>query len=103
MSVSAKTGSAKRSSVALAIVAGIVLLAAPLSAAVIVKPWQLAPTVATQVAPADDAGLNVLNQRDKASTPTAPVQAKEVASTERVVGEWNPTGGGGGGGGSPKN
>jgi hypothetical protein len=92
----------RRRSLTAAVAAGVVLLVAPLSAAVVVNPWQNTPTVATEVAPADDAGLNVLYPRDKASVPTPPVQAPEAANTERAVGEWNPTGGGGGGGGSPK-
>jgi hypothetical protein len=87
---------------ALAFAAGVVLLVAPLSAAVVSNPWPGTPTGATQVAPADDSGLNVLYPRDKASVATPPVQAPEAANTERAVGEWNPTGGGGGGGGSPK-
>lgn len=100
--VSHLTGAApRRASLAVAFAAGVVLLAAPLSAAVVVNPWSGAPSVATEVAPADASGLNVVEPADKAGAPAAPVAMNKMG-TERAVGEWNPTGGGKGGGGSPK-
>lgn len=94
-------GSPRRASLAVAFAAGVVLLAAPLSAAVAVNPWSGAPSAVAEVAPADAFGLNVVEPADKAGTPAAPV-AMSKTGAERAVGEWNPTGGGKGGGGSPR-
>lgn len=93
-------GSPRRASLAVAFAAVVVLLAAPL-AAVAVNPWSGAPSGATEVAPADAFGLNVVEPSDKTAVPAAPVVMNKMG-TERAVGEWNPTGGGKGGGGSPK-
>ncbi|MDY3552156.1 hypothetical protein R5W24_001236 [Gemmata sp. JC717] len=78
----------------------LVLLVAPLGAAVALNPWTGA-SAAPAVAPADAFGLNVTEPADKANAPVAPV-AMSKADAERAVSEWNPTGGGKGGGGSPK-
>jgi hypothetical protein len=85
---------------AVAFAAAVVLLTAALGAAS-VNPWSGTPSAATEVAPADASGVNVLEPVSSYSAPAA-VKAPQSGNTERAVGEWNPTGGGGGGGGSPK-
>jgi hypothetical protein len=90
----------RRASLAAAFAAGVVLLVAPLSAAV-VNPWA-APAVSTQVATVDNAGVNVLEPAEKGAAPAVAVKIPGAQNAERAVGEWNPTGGGGSGGGSPK-
>lgn len=89
----------RRASLAAAFAVAVVLLAAPLGAAVAVNPWQGTPS-ATDVAPSDAPGLNVLERAEVAAT--APLT--KGGAVEREVGEWIPTGDGKGGGtkGSPK-
>ncbi|MBY0457859.1 MAG: hypothetical protein K2V38_11010 [Gemmataceae bacterium] len=79
-----------------AVAAVIVLVVAPLGAALVVNPWSAAPA-APAVAPADAPGGNVLEQNDKS---TATVPAVKAGEVNKVAGEWNPTGGGLGGSGS---
>jgi hypothetical protein len=56
----------------------------------------------TNVSAADDAGVNLLEPADSASSADAQAKVSTDRGVEKVVGEWIPTGGGKGGGGSPK-
>ena len=80
-----------------------VLLLVAASAAAIVKPLPGVLPAAAEVAPVDDAGVNLLEQAVAVQEREPGRATANVDNPERAVSEWTPTGGGSGGGGSPKN
>jgi hypothetical protein len=86
----------RRGTLMAAFAVAVVLLAAPVSAALVVSPWQAVLPTGPEVAPADAAGTGGLDVLEPGRPSEGPVVTKagKDADPERAVREWHPTGGG---------